>query len=136
MLSRRDHVKSDIQPYVCLLENCPSPSDLYSIRNDWLHHMRQKHGKTQYACFAPIHTRGAQFFDTKAAYEDHMRREHPGTFTESHLAILVEKSVYRTPLTPLFETCPICPGPVPESTQDQERKSIQGHGQEPAKESA
>ncbi|RDW79285.1 uncharacterized protein DSM5745_06137 [Aspergillus mulundensis] len=95
-----EHVKYDLDPYVCLFDNCASPSDLYNHSEDWLKHMRQH--RVRWRCTAKSH--GVLRFQTKEEYEEHMTTKHKST--KSQLAILAERSSRSS--GPLFESCPLC----------------------------
>jgi hypothetical protein len=40
----RKHVFNDLQPYVCILENCTTPNRVFNQRRDWEDHLRQESG--------------------------------------------------------------------------------------------
>ncbi|KAL4903147.1 hypothetical protein BDW74DRAFT_156725 [Aspergillus multicolor] len=95
-----EHVKYDLDPYVCLFDNCSSPTDLYNHSEDWIKHMRQH--RVRWRCTAKSH--GVLVFHTKDEYEEHMTTKHKST--KSQLAILAERSSRSS--GPLFECCPLC----------------------------
>ncbi|KAL7907213.1 hypothetical protein GGI35DRAFT_82902 [Trichoderma velutinum] len=41
--SWKKHVFRDLQPYICLIDNCSVPNQLYQRRKDWVAHMKQEH---------------------------------------------------------------------------------------------
>ncbi|KAL4975560.1 hypothetical protein BDW66DRAFT_137161 [Aspergillus desertorum] len=95
-----DHVKYDLDPYVCLFDDCDSPTELYNHSEDWLNHMRQH--SLRWRCTARSH--GVLVFDNRGAYEEHMSSKHKST--KSQLKILAERSSRST--GPLFQSCPLC----------------------------
>ncbi|CBF78542.1 hypothetical protein AN7362.2 [Aspergillus nidulans FGSC A4] len=95
-----DHVKYDLDPYVCLFDECDSPNELYNHSEDWLNHMR--HHSLRWRCTAKSH--GVIVFHTRDDYEDHMSSKHKST--KSQLKILAERSSRSS--GPLFEYCPLC----------------------------
>ncbi|KAL4988122.1 hypothetical protein BDW68DRAFT_159782 [Aspergillus falconensis] len=95
-----DHVKYDLDPYVCLFEDCDSPTELYNHSEDWLNHMRQH--SLRWRCTAKSH--GVLVFHNRGEYEEHMSSKHRST--KSQLKILGERS--SRPSDPLFHSCPLC----------------------------
>ncbi|KAL4746082.1 hypothetical protein BDW72DRAFT_185676 [Aspergillus terricola var. indicus] len=95
-----DHVKYDLDPYVCLFDDCDSPNELYNHSEDWLNHMRQH--SLRWRCTAKSH--GVLVFHTRGDYEDHMSSKHKST--KSQLKILAERSSRSS--GSLFESCPFC----------------------------
>jgi hypothetical protein len=96
----------DLQPYSCVLEDCPIPDDLYGSRKDWETHMQKIHSADKWICY--ICPQSPQIFKSAAEYESHLLQSpiHVGTFTEAQLPLLVEDG--RTPTIPDFLTCPLC----------------------------
>ncbi|KAL4761003.1 uncharacterized protein BDW70DRAFT_150430 [Aspergillus foveolatus] len=95
-----DHVKYDLDPYVCLFDECESPNELYNHSEDWLNHMRQH--SLRWRCTAKSH--GVLVFHSRDSYEDHMSSKHKST--KSQLKILAERSSRSS--GSLFESCPLC----------------------------
>ncbi|RAL17379.1 uncharacterized protein BO97DRAFT_439320 [Aspergillus homomorphus CBS 101889] len=95
-----NHVKYDLDPYVCLSEHCDSPHELYNHSEDWLNHMQQHN--LRWRCAAKSH--GVLVFHTKGEYEEHMRANHKST--HSQLAILADRSSRSS--GPIFQSCPLC----------------------------
>ncbi|KIW76362.1 hypothetical protein Z517_11108 [Fonsecaea pedrosoi CBS 271.37] len=131
----RQHVKNDIQPYVCLFEECATPLKLYSRSADWLLHMRNTHGEIQYACLAPKHDHERVYFRTPESYRNHLTQSHAKTLVGNELGDLLVRSMCRTPLDPIFLECPICPGPDKSSILDKRKQpeSLPSLPQSPAK---
>ncbi|OXV10920.1 hypothetical protein Egran_01317 [Elaphomyces granulatus] len=95
-----DHVKHDLDPYVCLFEPCDTPDTLYNRSEDWLNHMRQH--KLRWRCAAKSHA--VLVFENRSEYEEHMSTKHKGT--KSQVALLAERSSRSS--GPIFESCPLC----------------------------
>ncbi|PYH68479.1 uncharacterized protein BO88DRAFT_488420 [Aspergillus vadensis CBS 113365] len=95
-----DHVKGDLDLYICLFDRCDSPYKLYNTKDEWLNHMRQH--RPRWRCAARAH--GVLVFYEKSEYEEHMRRKHKST--QPQLAILAERS--SRPSGPVFQSCPLC----------------------------
>ena len=99
----RRHVMNDLEPYVCLSEECAEPYRLFRDRASWLSHMKKEH-TIQWTCAAPGHN--PCFMSTEKAFEDHMRSAHSGAFTEAQLPWLEKRS--RGPASAIFTFCFLC----------------------------
>ena len=66
--------------------------------------MRTSHA-SRWVCMAAEHKQSF-YLRTEQDYEEHMRKSHPGSFTEPQLALL--KSRTRVPVSAIFEQCPLC----------------------------
>jgi hypothetical protein len=102
LTSCRAHVKSDLEAYVCLFEDCNTPEELYNHSGDWIKHMREH--ALRWRCNSKSH--GECVFVTRDDYLEHISNVHRGAFTDAQLAILAERNA-RT-IGPLFESCPLC----------------------------
>ena len=98
----RDHVRADLEPYVCLVDECDKSDELFRHSDDWLKHLRGHYLRWQ--CKTKAH--GVQLFESQKAYEDHMRGAHDSTLTPAQLSLLAERSTRMA--QPLFTTCPLC----------------------------
>lgn len=99
---RRDHVKNDLEPYVCLAEDCDCPNELYRHSDEWLRHMR-KHSM-RWRCASKSHKN--MFFNTRDDYISHMKEKHRRVVTDEQIAVLAERSLQLT--GPVFKSCPLC----------------------------
>ncbi|KID95966.1 hypothetical protein MAJ_08107, partial [Metarhizium majus ARSEF 297] len=111
----REHVKNDLDPYVCLFANCESAEELYSHSEPWLKHMRQH--AVRWSCMARSH--GTKKFDRREEYEDHMREAHQGAFSEPELLALADRNARM--MGPLFPSCPLCG-----ATENDEKVKVAG----------
>ncbi|KAJ5491869.1 Peptidase S8/S53 subtilisin/kexin/sedolisin [Penicillium expansum] len=96
------HVKKDLDPYVCLFEECETPEELFSHSNDWLEHMRGHNLRWQ--CNSKSH--GVQRFTSRDAYLAHIKEIHPSSCTRSQLDILADRSTRK--ISRVFNSCPLC----------------------------
>ncbi|RAK75252.1 uncharacterized protein BO72DRAFT_529568 [Aspergillus fijiensis CBS 313.89] len=96
----RNHLKHDLDAYVCLFEECATETILYSHSEEWLNHLREH--KVRWRCTAKAH--GILIFEDQADYLDHIRNKHKGS--ESQLRHLTERG--SQPSGPLFVICPLC----------------------------
>lgn len=117
----------DLAPYVCIFEDCDTPTAQFQDPSLWIQHMR-KHN-LRWTCKAAIH--GPLTFSNSQDFQDHMRRQHSGAINEPQLATLVEKYSQPGP-SPFAEAlifpsgdkdkeagaCPLCPFSRAEAEQD------------------
>lgn len=97
------HVRKDLDPYVCLFDECDMPLQLYSSSREWLSHMRSRH-RMRWYCFATSHE--PSFFGSADTLERHLRESHAGYFNSEEISFLVENS--RHPSLSVIEHCPFC----------------------------
>ncbi|KAL7803945.1 hypothetical protein V8C43DRAFT_311799 [Trichoderma afarasin] len=96
-----NHVKNDLDPYVCLFQECNQPDGLYKHSEDWLSHMRQ-HSQ----CWRCSSHRELGSFSTREKYMQHMRYAHDPNLSESKLHALAKRNARGMPK--LFSSCPLC----------------------------
>ncbi|RSL82310.1 hypothetical protein CEP51_005232 [Fusarium floridanum] len=96
------HVKNDLDPYVCLFEECDSPETLYNHSDAWIKHMKQH--AMRWRCTSKSHP--AVVCDTKDEYINHMKTSHGDKFNDAQLSVLADRSGRAT--GPLFTSCPLC----------------------------
>ncbi|KAK4159908.1 hypothetical protein QBC43DRAFT_121465 [Cladorrhinum sp. PSN259] len=101
----RKHLGGDIQPYTCILKDCPKPLQLYVTRKEWTRHMREEHEVTKYwlcsACLDPTR------FDVESHFRTHLQTQHEDVVLEDQIPTFVSMSTYMSP--PSFTCCPLCP---------------------------
>ncbi|KAK6222240.1 serine/threonine protein phosphatase [Colletotrichum tabaci] len=98
----REHVKSDLDPYVCLFEECDLCEELYAHSRPWLKHMREH--TLRWSCKSKSH--GPFTASSRADYLNHMQESHAGKFTDAQLGVLADRNGRATGT--LFQTCPLC----------------------------
>ncbi|KAH7230802.1 hypothetical protein B0J15DRAFT_575327 [Fusarium solani] len=98
----RLHVKNDLDPYVCLFEECDSPEKLYNHSDAWLKHMKQH--AVRWRCTSKSHP--AIVCDTKEDYINHLKTNHGDKFNDAQLGVLADRNGRAT--GPLFTSCPLC----------------------------
>ncbi|KAL2049167.1 hypothetical protein ABVK25_010596 [Lepraria finkii] len=99
----KKHVVQDLQPYICTYEECPTPYQLFTSREEWLQHVSWKHA-FEWCCDAIDHE--PRPFSSEKLLEAHMRSHHAASFTDQQLPALIDKSK-RPSLVP-FAKCPLC----------------------------
>ncbi|KAJ9151784.1 putative transcription factor Zn, C2H2 protein [Pleurostoma richardsiae] len=102
----RKHLTTDLTPYTCVLNNCPTPGKLYATKNAWKEHMLEDHPMLQYwLCFACADSKQ---FSSEEALVAHTRESHRNTISDDQLAVLLPACVRTVPAD--ISSCPICPG--------------------------
>ncbi|KAJ5770964.1 Serine/threonine-specific protein phosphatase/bis(5-nucleosyl)-tetraphosphatase [Penicillium nucicola] len=102
LTSSRSHVRSDLDAYVCLFEECDTPDQLYNHSEEWLKHMREH--SLRWRCNSKSHE--PCVFDSRDTYADHLRHAHREKFSEAQVRVLANKNA--RPNNPLFQSCPLC----------------------------
>ena len=97
-------MKRDTHPYVCVVDHCSDPLELFPSHHEWLTHIQTRH-LIQWHCVHRSHST-AVIFDTAEQFKDHMRKVHAGKFKEDQLSTVAESSSH--PQTPTFQACPFC----------------------------
>ncbi|KAH6995387.1 hypothetical protein EDB80DRAFT_524246, partial [Ilyonectria destructans] len=82
------HVLKDIDPYVCLFEDCSQGEVLFASAEEWLSHMQWLH-TVLWSCQAPGHEE--HIYGSETELKQHIQQDHPGSFTESQLPHLVNQ---------------------------------------------
>ncbi|KAI1427238.1 hypothetical protein F5Y12DRAFT_180747 [Xylaria sp. FL1777] len=96
------HVISDLDPYVCMFQECDSPENVYSHSNTWLKHM-EEHVR-RWRCTSKSHS---EFIcSTRDEYLSHMKATHTGKFTDAQLEVLADRN--GRIFGPMFKSCPLC----------------------------
>jgi hypothetical protein len=105
-VQHRKHVKSDLKPYVCLLEKCSQPLETFSETKAWLLHMETEHKKTivRWTCNAKHGSPAV--FPTEQEFVSHMKEMHPKVASKSQLPIITKRS--GKPAAQMFINCPLC----------------------------
>ncbi|KAF4998394.1 hypothetical protein FDECE_11821 [Fusarium decemcellulare] len=81
----KKHVYSDLQPYVCLENDCAMPNRQYGRRKQWFDHVLQEHW-TEYRCPSGC----GSAFRTARSCSQHYRNQHPGQQTLVEIDTLVQ----------------------------------------------
>ncbi|PKK44968.1 hypothetical protein CI102_11366, partial [Trichoderma harzianum] len=100
--SWKKHVFRDLQPYVCLFDNCSSPSQLYQRRKDWVAHMKQEHWVSwscSYGC--------SKSFRSQESFEKHVTTIHGQNFESIDLQAVLNLCRFPSD-TNTVGICPFC----------------------------
>lgn len=112
-----EHIRKDLDPYVCVFDECDTPYQIFSSSREWLAHMRSQH-RMRWHCFATTHTLSS--FESLDALEDHMRQAHAGQFSNEEISFLAENSGH--PMKAVIEHCPFC-----QETSDNTEEHVARH---------
>ncbi|KAI9163907.1 hypothetical protein HJFPF1_05538 [Paramyrothecium foliicola] len=66
------HVFRDLQPYTCLVNNCPVPDQLYARRSHWIRHMKSDHWRIwrcAFGCSGAFYSRKEFSAHSQSAHE-------------------------------------------------------------------
>ncbi|KAL2846943.1 hypothetical protein BJY01DRAFT_168120 [Aspergillus pseudoustus] len=90
----RRHVMKDLDPYVCLFDDCSLAYPCFKTTEEWLHHMRWAH-TTCYSCQIVGHE--DIFFGTAMELEQHLMQEHREAIPHYELQDLVKQGCRPSP---------------------------------------
>ncbi|KAK4244252.1 hypothetical protein C7999DRAFT_17466, partial [Corynascus novoguineensis] len=97
------HVKKDLDPYICIFDQCPNPYQLYSSSEEWLGHMISQH-RTRWHCPARDHPHLA--LGTRDELITHLEQIHPGRFEKAQLGSVADSCARAD--YPTIQHCPFC----------------------------
>ncbi|UKZ57520.1 hypothetical protein TrVGV298_011378 [Trichoderma virens] len=102
------HVSGDILPYMCFIEDCKTPDDLYRTSEELTEHVISVHGVPCWICDeCTPDTEQNQFeiFETAELWRDHCSHEHSETIPDSIFSKFAESKM-RKMVPPI--KCPLC----------------------------
>ncbi|KAE8447646.1 hypothetical protein EG329_010617 [Mollisiaceae sp. DMI_Dod_QoI] len=105
----RDHVDRDIEPYVCISEECKEPLQFFAHFRDWKEHMQRMHTlnwaqiihTTTWYCDS---NHPCEYFDRKDSFMQHLSAKH--TLTRAQLLARTRRNKAVT--TRESFACPLC----------------------------
>ncbi|KAH8754550.1 hypothetical protein F5883DRAFT_573024 [Diaporthe sp. PMI_573] len=96
------HMKNDISPYTCIVEDCPTPYRFYVTRNEWREHVLRDH-PPKWRCSCCTGTRPV--FKSLPSFIAHLDEKHEGQVSDESFERIMAKSSFRTfGIT----NCPLC----------------------------
>jgi ankyrin repeat protein len=109
----RDHFKRDLEPYVCISEECGSNLQYFVSLRDWQHHMNSHHTldwieeiHRPATWFCEIGDHDYQDFATELELRNHLQAAHSDRFnSDQHDAVVEWNVVY---ISRGHGTCPLC----------------------------
>ncbi|CAJ0549734.1 Ff.00g033470.m01.CDS01 [Fusarium sp. VM40] len=97
----QNHVKNDLDAYICVFEDCDQPEVLYNHSDQWLSHLQQH--RRFWRC--PSH-RDLEPFSSGEDYIAHMREVHASKLSDKRLRAMANKNSRK--IAKLFPSCPLC----------------------------
>ncbi|KAI0854733.1 hypothetical protein F4860DRAFT_522507 [Xylaria cubensis] len=97
----KKHLAKDINPYTCILENCPTPYNLFTTHDEWKNHVLNDH-PSQWHC--PCCEDDAPVFDSLSGVTNHIMSRHPDAISDSLEDLLSDAEIKVMGIT----ECPLC----------------------------
>ncbi|KAF1959279.1 hypothetical protein CC80DRAFT_467745 [Byssothecium circinans] len=97
----KQHVYSDLQPYLCLWESCPLGRRMFSTRHEWLQHEQDYHSKVWTCCLGCPDP-----FGDRQRMQDHYLSRHSAQTQGQIDKVLQASETRRSDNKPY--TCPLC----------------------------
>ena len=94
----------DLEPYICTFGGCTRPTKTYGVKGDWIHHELDAH-QIQKKWFCRPCEAG---FSSRIAFDNHMRKEHPGLVTGHQLDLFAEMCEQSSGDVRRRTKCPLC----------------------------
>ncbi|KAH8194219.1 hypothetical protein TruAng_011616 [Truncatella angustata] len=96
------HIRNDISPYTCIVENCPTPYRFHVTRNEWREHVLSDH-PPKWKCFCCTGIRPV--FQSLPSFMAHLDESHESQVSDENFGRIMAKSTFRTfGIT----NCPLC----------------------------
>ncbi|KAK5635064.1 hypothetical protein RRF57_010776 [Xylaria bambusicola] len=107
----RKHLANDISPYTCVLENCPTPYNLFATHNEWKDHIMNDH-PSQWHC--PCCEADAPVFRSLSGVMNHIMSTHPNVLSDSLEDLLSDAEIKVMGIT----QCPLCDNEGPQDSPE------------------
>ncbi|PYH86271.1 hypothetical protein BO82DRAFT_118275 [Aspergillus uvarum CBS 121591] len=100
------HFQDDLEPYICLFEDCTSPRELFSSVEQWLAHMKVHPApSTEWICSMRHASSDQTVMKSAEEFAHHVRDLHSGRFTDMQIKKLQLRAARPGPM---FSSCPFC----------------------------
>lgn len=118
LIPHRAHVDRDIEPYVCISEECKDPPHFFVNLRDWKTHMEEKHSldwarsihSMTWYCEMDHPDGDSKEFVNKGDFIQHLTATHGGSITRPQILAKARRNkrvIFREPFTcPLCDCCP------------------------------
>ncbi|KAI0515129.1 hypothetical protein F5B22DRAFT_608481 [Xylaria bambusicola] len=107
----KKHLANDISPYTCILENCPTPYNLFATHNEWKDHVMNDH-PSQWQC--PCCEADAPVFQSLSGVMNHIMSSHPDALSDSLEDLLSDAE---TKVMGIAQ-CPLCDDEGPQDSPE------------------
>ena len=117
LISCRKHFLGDLEPYICLFENCPNPNELYPSVEQWLAHMKAHPvPSTQWVCSMRHTGRNERVMRSSEEFTSHMKDVHPGRFSDMQIKNFQTRAAQPSSI---FTDCLFCDWSVPTNAENE-----------------
>lgn len=100
----RKHVNGDLDPYICLMEECTTPLELYRGREHWQEHMQKHPSARRWWCGNKAHRQAK----SENEFIEHMRTVHKKEGSDHELVGMAHPAKKVAAANFLFTSCPLC----------------------------
>ncbi|KIW24024.1 uncharacterized protein PV07_09763 [Cladophialophora immunda] len=107
----RKHVANDLCPYTCVLEDCPTPYNLFVTQKEWNDHVMNDH-PPQWQC--PCCEGDPPMFKSLSSIISHMVSKHPNVNSNNLEDLLSSSEISVMGIT----KCPLCDSEGPQDSPD------------------
>ncbi|KAL3293052.1 Pfs NACHT and Ankyrin domain protein [Colletotrichum asianum] len=112
----KKHMMADICPYICILEECPTPEKLYVMRHEWTEHIEKSHRQCWQCPACSTLGRPPVIFPSVEIFIHHLRKTHSGSINEEQYSTIVTEAA--RPIPPGIYRCPLCDSTGPADSPD------------------
>ncbi|KAH0530799.1 hypothetical protein TsFJ059_005383 [Trichoderma semiorbis] len=102
----KKHLMTDIAPYTCIIDDCPTPDRLFVTRAEWDQHTRNDHQKCWQCLPCTTVGKAPLVFPSVEAFMEHIRVVHSSTINEEQYSTLIPESAIPVPAG--ISCCPLC----------------------------
>ncbi|KAL5091748.1 hypothetical protein Trisim1_002560 [Trichoderma cf. simile WF8] len=102
----KKHLMTDIAPYTCIIDDCPTPDRLFVTRAEWDQHTRNDHQKCWQCLPCTTVGKAPLVFPSVEAFMEHLRVVHSSTINEEQYSTLIPESAIPVPAG--ISCCPLC----------------------------
>ncbi|KKP04139.1 hypothetical protein THAR02_03731 [Trichoderma harzianum] len=102
----KKHLMTDIVPYTCIIDDCPTPDRLFVTRAEWDQHTRNDHQKCWQCLPCTTVGKAPLVFPSVEAFMEHLRVVHSSTINEEQYSTLIPESAIPVPAG--ISCCPLC----------------------------
>ncbi|ETS79430.1 hypothetical protein PFICI_09283 [Pestalotiopsis fici W106-1] len=100
----REHIYSDLRPYICLEESCRSAGQHYLTQNQWMEHVLQHHWRNWRCVFCP----SATSFESSLDLRRHLESRHEDSVSNSSQVDILVQSGKQAKKLDTCTACPLC----------------------------
>lgn len=120
------HIEEDLQPYICLYEECFSPPRMFTSVEEWIKHTNEHHS-TQWVCI--LHQDNNQelpSFNDQEQLKLHLTSCHGKSLSASQMRTLIRLGT-KPGIASILQSCPFCEDCSEQSGTRQIQEHIANH---------